>query len=489
MADTPIHQFLFDATAPAVRAARDAVVAYADSGKYVPRKEPVAYKVNESGWPCVVDSESFQTPRESPLDWTRALFLRPGKLSYVVAADVPALSAALAVVYEQARNDEGFGAALDPIFSNASPERRDDYLGHSYLSFVGSIIARMEATGATSDDDLLAIYQQRERAHFAPVLNGDLVVPVTLTDFGTEGRFELDQGIAIEQLTPEMQCARAPRALSTSSNPYLTATATHALVIEDIAIDNAPYANRVLGVLRGESPIAEREMAKVNRLIQCVHFVTGSLTGYNQVLVRPADWSDGWDFDLPAIWKVETVQRYPETPQRAPWNEKRQTLSDEHVRAIGAAYPRLAGAPKDVQLAARRSVRAMMRTNDEDRTLDATIGLEALLMNSNAELAYRMSIRAAAALCDEYRPDVIFALAKKVYDHRSKIAHGVVDPKPVFTHDGQQWRSAEIAPFLLNALLKSRLLSSPEWTKDNIEDRIIDALAAHGTTDIVDAER
>ena len=45
-----------------------------------------------------------------------------------------------------------------------------------------------------------------------------------------------------------------------------------------------------------------------------------------------------------------------------------------------------------------------MRTNDEDRTLDATIGIEALLLNDNAELKYRLALRAAAALFDEYRP-------------------------------------------------------------------------------------
>ncbi|MGV9858534.1 hypothetical protein ACWDTD_07760, partial [Gordonia sp. NPDC003425] len=71
-------------------------------------------------------------------------------------------------------------------------------------------------------------------------------------------------------------------------------------------------------------------------------------------------------------------------------------------------------------------------------------------------------------------------LEEPVYAHRSKIAHGMVDTKPAFVYDGQHWSSAEIAPFLLRALLKSRLISSPEWTKKNIEGRIIAALAAYG---------
>lgn len=58
----------------------------------------------------------------------------------------------------------------------------------------------------------------------------------------------------------------------------------------------------------------------------------------------------------------------------------------------------LTSAPDDVKLAARRAVRALMRTNDENRTLDATIGIEALLLDENAELKYRTALRAAAAL-------------------------------------------------------------------------------------------
>jgi hypothetical protein len=121
----------------------------------------------------------------------------------------------------------------------------------------------------------------------------------------------------------------------------------------------------------------------------------------------------------------------------------------------------------------------MLRTNDEDRTLDATIGVEALLLDDSAELKYRMALRAAAALFDEYRPEAIFELARRVYDHRSEIAHGSVKQKPTFKFDGQDLRSADIAPFLLRALLRSRLLSSNRWTKKDLEPRILAALSSY----------
>ncbi|WP_114652875.1 HEPN domain-containing protein [Tsukamurella pulmonis] len=476
--DSPIHPRLWAVTLPAVRAARDALVAYA-ADNFVPRTEVRVFKVNDAGWPAVVDGGRLSTSRDDPINWRRGLSLRPGELSYVVVDDVPELATALGVVRAMAEEDEAFGSSIDPLYGGRAEGRADDYLGHSYLSFVGSMIERMESTGASEDSDLLAIYGQLERARFATELRGDLVVPITLTDFGTPGTIHLDEDVYLEQLTPETQCARATDPLS-NTNAYLVAAATHALVVRDITIDNSVFVNRLYGRFRGLHPIDDADMAKVDRLVQCVHFVSGRATGYNQVLVRPTDWSDGWHLDLPAVWEVETVQRFPTGSHRARWNEEREPLDADNVTAICAAYPRLSRAPKDVQLAARRSVRAMMRTEDEDRTLDAAIGLEAILLKDNAELSFRMAIYASAALCNEYDAGLIYELSKKVYAHRSKIAHGQVDPKAEFEYDGQSWRTAEIAPFLLNALLKSRLLSVPEWTKATIEQRVIDALNAFG---------
>jgi hypothetical protein len=64
-----------------------------------------------------------------------------------------------------------------------------------------------------------------------------------------------------------------------------------------------------------------------------------------------------------------------------------------------------------------------------------------------------MASRAAAALFDEYRPDAVYELARKVYDHRSEIAHGSVKTNPSFTYDGYAVNSPEMAPLRLRLLL------------------------------------
>jgi Apea-like HEPN len=479
VAGAPIHEFLWEVTLPAVRAAWAAGQAYVESGRYVPRFEPPANKEHFPGWPSTVDPDRIQVPTTAPVDWSRMFALEPSKYTYVTVEDVPELGSALAEVSEAAGRDELFASGMNTFDFSEDVEHRERSLRGDYLTLVSSIIGRALATGVDSDDELLEIYLQLERARFAPELTGDLVVPVTLTDFGTQEPVLLGENVYVERLTPEFQCSRAPSIRFTEgANPYLVAAATHAIVVRGITIGNQPYSGRVWGVLRGSSPIGA-DAEKVDRAIQCIHIITRARTGYNQLLVRPDGWADRWVYDLPPVWKSETVEQYPESPSRAPWQGPRQPIVPDAVSEISAAYKALAVAPNDVKLAARRSVRAMMRTNDEDRTLDATIGIEALLLDDNAELKYRMALRAAAALFDEYRPDDIFELAKKVYDHRSAIAHGSVKTKPSFTYDGHIVSSPEMAPLLLRALLRSRLLSSNPWTKNDLEPRILAALASY----------
>lgn len=476
---TPIDDRLWGLTLPAVRAAWAAAQEYVESGKFVPRLEDVTYAENNSGWPSTV-SDSRQFSRTGPINWSGMFSLQSSDTSYVVVSEVADLSRAVDAVVERANRDAQFASRMSVLYGTMTPEWRERALRVGYLELVGSIIGRAVATGTHSDDDLLDIYLPLERARFALELSGDLVVPVTLTDFGTDEPVILDDEVRIERLSPDFQCARALSLRGVESiNPYLVAAATHAIVVQQVTIPNHPYATRTLGSWGGTSPISSDDMDKVARAIQCVHIITGANTGYNQVLIRPHGWTDKWESGLPPVWKVDTTPSFPERLFPAPWNETRQPLDPKRVAEISAAYLSLARAPKDVQLAARRAVRAMMRTNDEDRTLDSTIGIEALLLDDNAELKYRMAFRAAAALFDEYDPRAIFELANKVYAHRSAIAHGKVNPKTSFEYGGRVWNSSEIGPVLLRALLRSRLLSAHPWVKKDLEPRILAALALY----------
>ncbi|WP_137149471.1 HEPN domain-containing protein [Mycolicibacterium sp. CR10] len=474
MTGSPIHELLWEVTLPAVRAAWAAAKAYVDSGKYVPRFEPPTFEVNDAGWPATVEFDRIQVPVTAPVDWSKLFALEPSTYTYVT---VPELGNALAAVRQAAEHDEAFADGINPFNHVEDPKFRERSLGVDYLTLVGSIIGRAAALGLDSDQDLFEIYAQLERARFAPHLTGDLVIPLTLTDFGTGEPFLLGDDVFVERIAPEFQCSRAASIGSSGANPYLVAAATHAVVVRGITVPNRPYSTRLLGTWGGLNPIDSKYFEEVDRAIQSIHIVMGRRVGYNQVLVRPDNWADRWVHDLPPVWKVETVSRYPENSSFAPWHTSPRPIDPDHGREIGAAFLALTSAPDDVKLAARRAVRALMRTNDEDRTLDATIGIEALLLDENAELKYRMALRAAAALFDDHDPEGVFNLAKKIYDHRSDIAHGKVKANPSFNYRGHTVSSPDMAPLLLRALLRSRLLSKHPWTKKDLEPRILAALA------------
>lgn len=486
MTDVPINQFLWDTTLPAVRAAWAAGRAYADPGtKFVPKISRPLYTQNEFGWPSTTKSDVGNDVDRTHIDWGEMFGPAGSQFTRVAIEDVPELRNAIDEVVEAARRDPDFASRMNPLHGFADVERSEDHLRFDYRKFmIGGIISRAEATGVSSDDDLLAIYRALERARFETTLGGDLVVPVILTDFASSQNIELANDIHIERLTDELQCARAPHALySTDVNPNLSAAATHAIVIENIKIDNSSYDQRVLGSAFRDSIVAAADMEKVDHAIQVVHILTGVATGYTQTFVRPHGWADKWTADLPPIVPVRTFNNYPPSDDfTPPWRQSKEPLDADSVAEMAPAFAALASAPKHITLAARRAIRAMMRTDDQDRTIDAMIGIEALLLDNQPELKFRMALRAAAALCDEYPPATIFGIAKNVYDHRSEIAHGSAVKKATFSFDGKTWRSADIAGFLIRALLRNYLLSSTPWTKERLDERVLTALAAFSTT-------
>jgi hypothetical protein len=174
MPGTPIHQFLWDIALPVVRATWAKGRAYVESGKYVPRFEPPSYKVSDSGWPLTVAAERLGVPPTAPIDWACMFALEPSKWTYVTAEDVPELDLALNAVSETARREELFASGMNAFDFSKDLEQRERSLRVDYVNMVASIIARAEATGVDSDDDLLEIYLQLERARFAPELSGDV---------------------------------------------------------------------------------------------------------------------------------------------------------------------------------------------------------------------------------------------------------------------------------------------------------------------------
>lgn len=471
----PLEPELWAITLPALIAARARGLEHIASGKYVSKEDLPKYEVNKAGWSTTTSRDYFGDKKSDPPNWRRIFGEKAGTFAAVAVSEVPELENAINQVAARAAADEEFGRRITVIvWDNVDEERRQQYVRTEYLDFVCEIIGRAEALGLDSDNDLLAIYLQIERAHFASTLQGSIVVPIALTALDLDDPLEIAQDLWIEPLSVPMQQARAISPMwGGRVSAYVVSAATHAIVMKNQTFDNSNVLGRMM--LRDDL-----DLTSVETLIQAIYVTSDRSTGYAQVLVVPEGWADSWIFDLPAIWKLKTLHRYPDEFDDAAWNNKTDPVPSETLSELPSIYQALAAAPQNVALAARRVFRTLLRDDDEDQTLDATIGLEALLMGNNDrdEITHRMAQRCATALAaDDLDPTVVFGLVKKVYEHRSAIVHGRTKrgkPIPLYGHT---FAPKAIATFLLRRLLLNWLRQEEPWTPEILDARLLASLS------------
>jgi hypothetical protein len=196
--------------------------------------------------------------------------------------------------------------------------------------------------------------------------------------------------------------------------------------------------------------------------------------------VRPHGWADDWDGGLPPIWSVGTFHMYPEEFDQAGWNNEKQLIAAAECDQMPKVFQALKSAPSNVKLAARRAMRAALRDDDEDETLDASIGIEALLMSDGIkqEVTHRLALRAASALgASGSSPVVVAELIKKVYAHRSTIVHGSAQKDATISYGGQSFPAHDLASILLRMLLLDYLSGDTPWTPASLDLRVLKSLA------------
>lgn len=475
MTTTPIHPKLYELTLEAAKAARIVAAEFIASGKHYSRRDVTKFEKNEHGWSTTTSAGFFSsTRRDSPPNWDYMFGREQGVFSAISIGGIPAFEHAVAEVRRMALEDADFEQGISILSqSEENLTKRGEQIEFEYIRFVSDVISRAEAIGASTDSDLREIYLALERARFAKVLHGDLVVPLALTPFEFDGVFEVAPGVLIEPLTEEIQCARAPSISNSGKvSAFVIAAATHAVVVKDVSIPNASWRDRRF---RQQS----LDMSKVDFVVQCLYIASGHETGYAQVLIRPTDWADDWQHDLPALFEAGTHHRYPDGFDNGRWNTPQDPIENVHIDKLPRLYSTLQTSPANIHLAARRAIRSVERLDDEDRTIDATIGIEALLLGNNdkEEITHRMSQRAATALADSgWQPEAIVELLKKVYAHRSAIVHGRTKRKETIVFGKETYLAQDIAQWLLRLLLESYLMSDTPWTPESLDSTLLRAL-------------
>jgi hypothetical protein len=155
---------------------------------------------------------------DAPTDYSELFGLTVGTLHPMAYADVPELAALI----EYVRGREDLRSRVYMLSATGNTEIEDRVLALGIADLPLSLLYRARATGAATDDELLLLYLQRERAWLLDPLPVEYVIPLALTALDLDAPLIIDDSIRIEPLDTATQAARASSellALSTVPDP------------------------------------------------------------------------------------------------------------------------------------------------------------------------------------------------------------------------------------------------------------------------------
>ncbi|WP_349343612.1 hypothetical protein [Marinobacter sp. MMG032] len=263
---------------------------------------------------------------------------------------------------------------------------------------------------------------------FNQKLDIEISVPILFLGFNFDS-FQIADGISIERISKSHHRARYKvKSYNTSTHQNVVSSATHALVLKGWYVPNTErmWDFDILSKTRAY-PIE-----LIDEFFGALRVITQVETGYAQVYAVAKEWEAHCTADLPYL-KGATLRSYPSWFEDYYWNiENVPALSDEEMDEAKIIFNKVQSAKENsISLALRRLNRCVIRDDEEDAVLDATIALEALLSDGNQEMTHKLALRVGALskLDDrsQKNPSQAFKDVKKIYGYRSAIAHGSRD--------------------------------------------------------------
>lgn len=283
--------------------------------------------------------------------------------------------------------------------------------------------------GAVTKDNLMkVVWPFIEKFAGAP-LAVHVAVPIVLTHFDLD-YFSLDSRHKVIRIPDAYQKARSQLfSLGSGVESLVAGAATHAFLAKDWSF--LPTDDVGVSEVVHSFPVEASDL--VDRFFAALRLATGVNAGYAQVLYVHRRWALHPDWDLPSI-SGRHFRRYPSQFDNYGWTRTDlPTVKREDMVKVREYFVSLeSDNNQKIKHALRRLGAAITRDDDDDAILDAAIGLELLLGDSNEDLSYKLRIRAAALsklTGGGYDPNDLMSGIKALYDVRSKIVHQGVNPK------------------------------------------------------------
>jgi len=186
--------------------------------------------------------------------------------------------------------------------------------------------------------------------------------------------------------------------------------------------------------------------------------------------------------DLPYVQGV-TVRSYPGFFEDYYWNiETVPFVSNEEMDQIAKLYNSISSATENsIHLSIKRLNQCLIRDNEEDSVLDATIALEALLSDDgNQEMTHKLAMRIGAlSRLDKSHnrtPFESFCEVKKIYAYRSAIVHGSkgLDKKKIIKIGKESEVNAHVLAVEYLRVMMRVLLNHPSYREpSNIDKELL----------------
>ncbi|EPY2271874.1 hypothetical protein ACXAUS_000672 [Clostridium sporogenes] len=342
---------------------------------------------------------------------------------------------------------------------------------------------------ATSDipDDLeekiKPFVSEKLLRYLSDELHIDIYVPICLATF-EDDIIKLSEQIEIVRISDDIQKSRQKACSYEMNNEdWVAACATHMIVLHNYHFKNT----ELFSINSATQDYNAYPLHMIDIIMAAIRIITGYTIGYEQILTYPIDWIDGFCADLIPLYGSKGHFVNPKEIEKFWMHLSISKVNCEQAEHIQTLYSSIIECDKDAKkgnllFALKRFNRCMLRNENDDMAIDATIGLEALLSGgTKGEITYTISNRMPIVFSHEnsdiYLPTNCRSIMKKIYNYRSKIVHGggIKDKDKYYELNGRKIEVEKIAvDFLRYSLLF--ILHNQEFIDAKKFDEYIDSV-------------
>ena len=247
-----------------------------------------------------------------------------------------------------------------------------------------------------------------------------------------EDTIKLTETIEIVRISEEIQKSRQQACTYEVSNEdWVAACATHMIVFHQYHFSNTKDRYSINRATKNYNSYPLKEIDKV---IAAIRIVTGYSIGYEQILSFPVGWIDGFCADLIPLYGAKAHFVNPKEIEKYWMVLPVSKVNKKQSKLIQKVYYNIVNYRESVNngnilFALNRFNRCMLRNEPDDMAIDATIGLEALLVGRKRDkikdtLSRRIPIVFHYIRDDLYTVSNSKVIMKAIYNYRSGIVHG-----------------------------------------------------------------